>query len=419
MTQKESQYNDYNKYLLNTYKRHNINFVSGKGCYLTDEQGTEYLDMLCGIAVTGFGHNHPALVDAAQQQINKLWHVSNLFESDLQASLASKLVLGTGLSSVFFCNSGSEANEAAIKFARKYGKGRSTIITTLGGFHGRTMGSLSASAQYKLWDGFHPLTPGFKYVPFDDIESVLHSIDKHTVAIMVEPIQGENGIIVPSKGYLKKLREICNEHNLLLILDEVQTGIGRTGKLFAYQWEDVLPDIVTSAKGIANGLPLGAVICSEKVANEVNPGMHGSTFGGNPVSVAVANEVIDLLTEDVLKRINGIGETIKEKVLSMRSPLIKEVRGKGMMIGIELVDKVKAADVCSKFLDGGVVSVTSGGNVLRLLPPFILTKKDVDFFIETFADILNSYEYLKTEIKVDKKADRIDNVVQFVSNRKA
>lgn len=389
--QNELQSKDYNKYLLNTYNRHNVNFVKGEGCILYDEQGKKYLDMLCGIAVTGFGHNHPKLVSAAVEQVKSLWHVSNLFESGLQASLAEKLTSRTGLSSVFFCNSGTEANEAAIKFARMYGKNRSNIITTLGGFHGRTMGSLSASGQYKLWDGFHPLTPGFKYVPYNDVDAILHSIDKHTVAIMIEPIQGESGINIPDEDYMTKLREICDEYDLLLIMDEVQTGIGRTGKLFAYQWEHVLPDIVTSAKGIANGLPLGAVICSEKVSEVIKPGMHGSTFGGNPVPVAVANMVVDLLTDNLLEKIQEHGNYIIETINELGIQEIKEVRGKGFIIGIEFEKSVPVKDIVNNLLEDGIVTVIAGGNVLRLLPPFIIAKDEIDRFLTVFADSVNNY----------------------------
>ncbi len=390
-TPKELQSKDYNKYLLNTYNRHNVNFVKGEGCKLYDEKGKEYLDMLCGIAVTGFGHNHPKLVSTAVEQVMNLWHVSNLFESGLQASLAEKLTTRTGLSSVFFCNSGTEANEAAIKFARKYGQGRSDIITTLGGFHGRTMGSLSASGQYKLWDGFHPLTPGFKYVPYDDIDAIMHSIDKHTVAIMIEPIQGESGINIPGDDYMARLRQICDEYDLLLIMDEVQSGIGRTGKLFAYQWENVLPDIISSAKGIANGLPLGAVICSEKVSKIIKPGMHGSTFGGNPVAVAVANMVMDLLTDEMLDGIKESGKYISEEIKKLENPAIKEMRGRGLMIGIELEESVPAADISNKLLENGILTVIAGGNVVRLLPPYLISKDEIEKFLGVFADTLNNY----------------------------
>ncbi|MBU1097938.1 MAG: aspartate aminotransferase family protein [Bacteroidetes bacterium] len=391
LVQKESQSKSSSNSLLNTYNRHNVNFVSGNGSYLYDENRKSYLDFLSGIAVTGFGHNHPKLVTAAVEQTMSLWHVSNLFNSHLQNSLADKLVKTTKLSSVFFCNSGTEANEAAIKFARKWGEGRSTIITTLGGFHGRTMGSLAASAQYKLWEGFFPLTPGFKYVPFNDIEAVENSIDKHTVAVMLEPIQGENGIILPDEDYLQKLKTVCDENNLLLILDEIQTGIGRTGKMFAYQWENIQPDIITSAKGIANGLPLGAVICSERVSKVIKPGMHGSTFGGNPVAVSVANMVMDLLNENLLAEVTEKGEKIIEKIKSLDFTEIVEIRGKGLLIGIEFKAEYDVKNISKELLNKGVVTVTAGNNTLRLLPPLIVSEKEINEFLKVFADTLNNY----------------------------
>jgi acetylornithine aminotransferase len=373
------------------YSRYPVNFVSGKGKYLYDDYGNEYLDMVTGIGVNSFGHSHPVLLNAAENQLNSLWHVSNLYDSSSQEALAGKLIDLTGLDSVFFCNSGTEANEAAIKFARLWGNGRTNIITTLGGFHGRTMGSLSASGQHKLWQGFQPMTPGFRYVPFDDLESVKFSIDKHTVAVMVEPVQGENGIIVPTEGYLQSLRTICDEHNLLLILDEVQTGIGKTGKMFAYQWEEIKPDIVTSAKALANGLPLGATIVNEKVAASVTPGSHGSTFGGNPVSVAVAKKVLSLIDEDQLDYINETGEVFKQALRQITNGIV-EVRGKGLMIGIQLHEKIPVKDIVVLLNDHKILTCASANNTLRLLPSFLININDIGYFISIFEDILDKFE---------------------------
>jgi acetylornithine aminotransferase len=377
--------------LTQNYSRFPINFVKGEGKYLYDEYNNEYLDLITGIGVNSFGHCHPVLLNAAENQLNNLWHVSNLYESSSQEIVAGKLLESTGLDSVFFCNSGTEANEAAIKFARLWGNGRANIITALGGFHGRTMGSLSASGQHKLWQGFQPMTPGFRYVPFDDIESVRFSIDKHTVAVMVEPIQGENGIIIPSDGYLKALREVCDENNLLLILDEVQTGIGKTGKMFAHQWEDVQPDIIASAKALANGLPLGVTIVNEKVAASIKPGSHGSTFGGNPVSVSVAEKVVNLLDEDQLEYIYEMGEAFKE-YLEKISTGIKEIRGKGLMIGIELDENIPVGDIVKKLNDQKILTCASGNNTLRLLPSFLININDIEYFISIFAEILDNFE---------------------------
>lgn len=389
LTQKKLQYPK--SALLKNYARLPFEFVKGSGSHLYDEDGNEYLDFLSGIAVTGFGHDHSYIKSAVAEQVDNLWHVSNLFEAFPQEQLAHQLIEGTNLEAAFFCNSGTEANEAAIKFARNWGDGRSKIITALGGFHGRTMGSMSASGQHKLWCGFYPLTPGFSYVPYNDIEAVKHSITPDTVAIMVEPIQGESGVKIPSENYLKELKSLCEENNLLLILDEVQTGIGRTGKKFSFQWEGVEPDIVTLAKGIANGLPLGATLCSKKVADKIKPGMHGSTFGGNPVSVSAANAVMELLDEEQLFHIYEIGNYILDKLAMHNYSSIKSIRGKGLMIGIQFDDEmVQASDIMKLLLNEKVVTCTAGDNTLRLLPPFIICKEEVDQFCNAFAKVVNS-----------------------------
>lgn len=375
--------------LLKNYTRHDVEFVKGEGAYLFDKNGKQYLDFLCGIAVTGFGHNHPKIKEAVQKQIDSFWHVSNLFKSTPQEILAEKLVSISSLDNVFFCNSGTEANEAAIKFARKWGKGRFSIISALGSFHGRTMGSVTASGQQKLWNGFEPLLPGFNYVPFNDVEAIKNSVTNKTVAVMLEPIQGEAGINVPSINYLKEVKELCEKNNLLLILDEVQTGIGRTGKFFCHQWNDVKPDIITSAKGIANGIPLGALICTEEIGNCITPGSHGSTFGGNPIAVASANSVIDLLTNDTLNKIYDLGEKIKELIKSINFDRIKSVRGKGLLIGVEFEKDIKVKDFVKDLLTDGILVGTAGENILRIFPPFIIEKKEIEIFINSFRRIIN------------------------------
>jgi predicted acetylornithine/succinylornithine family transaminase len=379
--------------LLKNYSRHPVEFVKGEGVYLYDRNGNEYLDFLCGIAVTSFGHGNYRIKSAVEKQINKLWHVSNLFESESQEQLAQKLSEKSGLDYVFFCNSGTEANEAAIKFARKWGKGRNHIITALNSFHGRTMGSLSATGQKKLWEDFLPLTPGFSYAEYGDmnkLEQAYLEYPNETVAVMLEPIQGESGIIVPPKGYLKSVKEFCDAHNLLLIIDEVQSGMGRTGKFFAHQWEGIKPDIITLAKGIANGLPLGAVICSKEVGDEIKPGNHGSTFGGNPIAVSAANEVVNLLDEEALFRIEKMGNLLIKNLTGLQSCKIKEVRGKGLMIGVEFMEDVSAKKVSSELLANGVVTGTSGESVLRILPPFIITEKDITRFAKSLEKVLTS-----------------------------
>ncbi len=373
--------------LLQNYSRYPVEFVEGEGSKLYDKNGKEYLDFLSGIAVTGFGHQHNETTNAANEQLHKLWHVSNLFKSTPQEELAKKLTTSTGMDSVFFCNSGTEANEAAIKFARKWGVDRNTIIATNGSFHGRTMGSLSATGQSTLWNGFTPMLPGFTFVDFNNLEQINSSIDENTCAIMVEPIQGESGVIVPDENYLIGLRNICDDNNLLLILDEVQTGIGRTGKLFAHQYFNIIPDILTSAKGLANGLPLGATICSEKVSTAIKPGDHGSTFGGNPIAVAAANKVIDLLSVQQLKLIKNSGKHIKELISNIDNSLILSSRGKGLMIGVEF-EKPIAKTVAKALLNRGIVVGNSGDTVLRLLPPFIITNEDIQYFVKIFASVL-------------------------------
>ncbi|GBD90023.1 acetylornithine aminotransferase [bacterium BMS3Abin04] len=378
-----------NIYHVNTYQRFDVEFIKGNGVYLFDKEGNKFLDFLSGIAVTCLGHNNKELVTAAINQINNLWHVSNLFLSTPQEDLAKKLTEKSGLNKVFFCNSGTEANEAAIKFARKFGNGKSTIITADGGFHGRTMGSLSASAQKKLWEGFYPLAPGFVNVPYNDIEAIKNALDKSTIAVMVEPVQGENGVVIPSDNYLNNIRALCNENNLIMIVDEIQTGFGRTGKLFAYQHNNITPDIVTLAKGIANGLPLGAVLCSDKVAGAITPGSHGSTFGGNPVSVSAANKVIDLITEEILTNVNSMGKLLSEKIAASNIEEIKGIRNTGLMVGIEMSPDIDVKELAQSFLSKKVVVGTAGNNILRLLPPLIIEEKHINIFINTLTKIFN------------------------------
>ena len=375
--------------LLNTYSRYPVEFSYGNGAYVYDETGKEYIDFLCGIAVTGFGHNHPEIKDAVINQIDKLWHVSNLYTSTPQEILANKLAERSGLDSVFFCNSGTEANEAAIKFARKWGKGKSEIICAAGAFHGRTYGSLSATGGHKYQEGFTPLVPGFIHVPFGDTDAVTNAITDNTVAVMIETIQGEGGVNVAPKNYIKELRSLCSEKNILLIIDEVQTGMGRTGKFFSYLYEEIIPDIVTTAKGIANGIPLGAVICSKDVSKEIKPGSHGSTFGGNPIAIAAANIVVDLLTEEQLGKIEHFGKTLINALHGLNISEIKEIRGKGLMIGIEFVQGISAKEITKKLLDKGFLTGTSGDSVLRILPPFIITQTEIMKFLLAFRRVIS------------------------------
>jgi len=376
--------------LLNNYNRFPVEFVKGDGVYLYDIEGKEYLDFLCGIAVTGLGHNHPAIKAAVTEQINKIWHTSNLFESSLQIKLAEKLSAKSGLDYSFFCNSGTEAVEAAIKFARKFGKGKFHIITALNGFHGRTYGSLSATGQLKLQEGFAPLLPGFTHVPYNDIKEIEKAYNENTIAVMIEPIQGEGGINVPHENYLKEIRDFCNSKNILMILDEVQCGLGRTGKFFAYQHAGIIPDIVTIAKGLANGLPIGAVICSKEISDQIKPGNHGSTFGGNPIAVSAAIKVVNLIDEKLLKEIGSLGGTLVNSLHSLHLNNIKDIRGKGLMIGIEFIEGYQAKNIAGKLIEEGVVVGTSGDTVLRILPPFIISEKEIVKFLGRFRKVVES-----------------------------
>ncbi|MCE1188188.1 MAG: aspartate aminotransferase family protein [Ignavibacteria bacterium] len=377
-------------HLLANYSRHNVEFTRGEGYFLFDAEGKRYLDFLAGIAVSSFGHNHKSISEAVNNQLNNIWHTSNLFSISLQEEVASKLAKSSGLDKVFFCNSGTEANEAAIKFARKWGKSRTEIISMQGGFHGRSLGSLSATAEPKYREGFQPLLPGFSFASYDSIDELKSMVTPDTCAIMLEPIQGESGIIVPSSGYLQAVRELCDEKNILLIIDEVQSGIGRTGKFFAYQWEEIRPDIITVAKGIANGLPLGAVICTEQVANNMVPGTHGSTFGGNPVALAAANQVLSLIDLPLLCHIQTTGQYLIDQIKALNSPFITDVRGKGLMIGITLIKGLEVKNIVAELLEKGIVTCSSGNNTLRLLPPFIIDNLAVNEFLAVFGELLLS-----------------------------
>ncbi len=371
------------QHMINVYGCLPLAFVEGRGSYLYDADGNRYLDFFCGLAVTSLGHRHPGVVRAIKEQAERLTHVSNVFHCESTARLAQRLSGRFDNGKIFFCNSGAEANEAAIKLARRWGHekggGRFEIIATLGSFHGRTMATLSATGQEKYHLGFQPLVPGFRLVPFDDADAVRSAITKDTVAIMVEPIQGEGGVVVPRADYLKRLRELCDAAKLLLIFDEVQVGMGRTGRMFAHEHAGVRPDILTLAKALGGGLPIGAMIAKSQIAASLAPGSHGSTFGGNPVSCAAALAVLDALEkEGILENATAIGDyLLKElRAIAKGNDRIAEVRGQGMIIGIVLKDEARpVVDACLK--ERLLVNATAG-NVLRLLPPLNLTREDAD-----------------------------------------
>jgi len=372
------------KYVAKTYARTPIALVKGRGCKVWDADGKEYLDFLCGIAVNSLGHCHPAIVKAIKQQAQQLLHVSNLYHIQPQAELARDLCRHCFADRAFFCNSGAEANEAAIKLARRYGQekmgGKYEIISTHNSFHGRTLATLAATGQEKVRAGYDPLPAGFRQVPYNDLGAVEAAIDgQKTIAILIEPIQAEGGVIVANEIYMLGLRELCDQRGLLLIFDEVQTGLGRTGKLFGYEHFGVKPDIMTLAKALGGGLPLGAMLARDEVANSFGPGSHASTFGGNPVSCAAGLAVMNaLLNEGVLRNCVQMGKYLVRGLegLKKRFSFIREIRGKGLLIGVELtIEGSKIADACVK--EGLLLNCTAS-KVLRFAPPLTIKKSDID-----------------------------------------
>ena len=371
------------KYVANTYARFPIALVRGKGVRVWDADGKEYLDFVSGIAVNSLGHGHPAVVRAIQHQTRKLTHVSNLYHIAPQSELARELCRHSFAARVFFCNSGAEANEAAIKLARRYGVewlgGKYEILSTHNSFHGRTLATLAATGQEKVRAGFDPLPSGFRQVPYDDLGAMEEAIDERTVAILVEPIQGEGGVVVPGKAYLQGLRELCDKRGILLIFDEVQVGMGRTGKLFAYEHFGAEPDIMTLAKALGGGMPLGAMLAKEKVARSFVPGTHASTFGGNPLVCSVGMAVLKtLLQGGVLKNCAKIGKILFDGLQSLKNrfPFIREVRGKGLILGMELDQE--GSKIVEDCLQAGLLINCAANKVLRFLPPLTVKKRDID-----------------------------------------
>ena len=371
------------KYLMHTYNRFNIEMESGQGCYLKDTNGKEYLDLTSGIGVNCLGHNHPVLVEAIQKQVATLMECSNLYYSQPMVDAAKKLVEYTGLSKVFFSNSGAEANEGMIKLARKYsydkyGVGRDVIITLKQSFHGRTITTLKATGQDKFHQYYFPFTEGFEYVAANDIEDLKRVANEKTCAVMVELIQGESGVVPLDKEYVKEVEEFCHSKDILFLVDEVQTGIGHTGTLFCFEQYNVLPDIVTTAKALGGGVPIGAVITGTKCKDTFGPGDHGSTFGGNPLSCKAADTVLSIVTEpDFLNHIKVVGAALKTGIENIHSDKIKEVRGIGLMLGI-VVDPEKRAEYVQAMMDKGLLTLTAGKDAIRLLPPLTLSLKEVN-----------------------------------------
>jgi len=382
------------KYIMGTYKRFPIVLERGQGTKVWDSDGREYLDFVGGIAVCSLGHCHPQVVAAIRKQAETLMHVSNLYYIEAQIHYAALLVENAFAGQVFFCNSGAEANEGAIKLARKCGNMRSNgrkneIITMKSSFHGRTLATITATGQEKFQKGFEPLPAGFHYVPFNDIKAITEAVTDKTCAVMLEPIQAEGGIRIPDDTYLSEVRRLCNEKNILMILDEVQVGMGRTGRLFAYQHAGVQPDIMTLAKSLGNGVPIGAVIATRDVASAFDAGSHASTFGGNPLAMAAAKATLEImLQEGFLRKVETLGLYFMGRLeeLRQRHAAIKDVRGQGLMIGVELDREV--ADTVKACMEKGLLVASAGPNVLRFVPPLVITEKDIDQAISILDRVL-------------------------------
>ena len=383
------------KYIMNTYNRFPVVFIKGRGAKLFDSDNREYLDFVAGIAACNLGHCHPKVTVAFQKQAQRLVHISNLYHNEPQIKLAKLLVENSFADKVFFCNSGAEANEAAIKLVRKYAKeklnrNRFEIITMEKSFHGRTMATITATGQEKVQKGFEPLLPGFKYAPFNNIDAVKKAINKKTAAVMVEPIQGEGGVNIPDNDYLKKLRRLCNDEGILLVFDEVQTGMGRTGRLFAYEHYNIEPDIMTLAKALGNGVAIGAMLARDSVAEVFTPGSHATTFGGNPLACSAAVAALETIMEDgiMFEDCVRMGDYLIKglKELKKEYSFIKEIRGKGLLIGMDLT--IDGKDIVMESLRDGLLINCTMDKILRFLPPLIVTKEEIDSMLEILYGVL-------------------------------
>ena len=383
------------QHIMNTYGRFPISLVRGKGTYVWDADNKQYLDFVGGIAACSLGHCNESLVQVLEEQAKTLWHVSNLYWIKPQVELAEKLALITGLDKVFFCNSGTEANEAAIKLTRKYfyrqKQNKYEIISFSNSFHGRTLGALSATGQTKYQKGFEPMMKGFVYAEYNDISSVEAAITENTAAIVVEIIQGEGGVLPAELNFLRGLRKICDREELLLIVDEVQTGVGRTGKFLACQLYDIKADIVTLAKGLGGGIPIGATLATEKVASGFQPGDHAATFGGNPLSTAVASKTVEIISEDsFLKQVEKMGEYLSGKLLNINDSRIVHFRARGLMQGLEFDREVKElVNICMK---KGLLLVNAGPKVLRFVPPLTVNEIEINGAIAILEQALQEWQ---------------------------
>jgi len=382
------------KVVMNTYGRQPLVLVKGEGCRVWDDQGREYLDLVAGLAVCNLGHAHPEVARAAAAQLTQLVHVSNLYYSTPMVELAELLVRLSFADRVFFANSGAEVNEGAIKLVRRYsrerfGPGRHRIICTENSFHGRTLGALSATGQSKFWQGFDPLLEGFLFVPFNDLKALAAAVDDSVCAVLLEPIQGEGGVCLPDADYLKGVRRLCAENHLLLVLDEIQTGLGRTGRLFAHEHFGIQPDVMTLAKALAGGLPMGALLATAEVAGSFVPGAHASTFGGGPVIAAAAATAVALLSDEkLLAEVRAKGDYLQKALLKLMAgfPVIRQVRGLGLMWGLELARE--GAPLVAACRERGVLVNCTQGNVVRLLPPLIVSTEELNRGLQVLEEAL-------------------------------
>ncbi len=381
----------YQRYVLPTYIRQDLCLVKGNGIWVEDIEGKKYLDFFPGWAVSGIGHCHPRVIQKMREQMEKILHVSNNFYNEVQPVLAEKIIKYSFPGKVFFANSGAEANEGAIKLARKYGNpDRYEIITMERSFHGRTLATLTATGQDKIKKGFSPLVEGFKHVPFNDIEAFRAAVTDKTVAVIIEPIQGEGGINVADDEYMKTLGDMCRENDILLIVDEVQTCMGRTGKMFAYKHYDIEPDAMTLAKAIGGGLPLGALVVNDKHKDVLPPSSHATTFGGSPIVSAAGLGVFEAIEEDdLLGNAVRMGEYLVARLSELRkeNPVIKEVKGKGVMIGVE-IDREDASAVADECMKEGLLINCTQKNILRIMPPLTVTKENIDTAVEKLGKAL-------------------------------
>ncbi|QKY68782.1 acetylornithine transaminase [Lentibacillus sp. CBA3610] len=374
--------------LFPTYKRFNLSVERASGTIVEDTNGKTYLDFGAGIGVCSLGHRHPDVQQALESQLNTYWHVSNLYHNPIQEKVADALIRNSSGDQVFFCNSGTEANEAAIKLARK-ATGKHKIISFEQSFHGRTFGAMAATGQEKIHSGFGPMLEGFSYAPFNDIDAVKQAIDNDTAVVMMEMIQGEGGIHIADPEFVQELVQLCRQNDVLLMVDEVQTGIGRTGKPFAYQHYSVSPDIITSAKALGNGVPVGAMIAKESLHDAFGPGSHAATFGGNPLAMAAAQAVLkhvfqDDFLQEVAEKGTYLSQRLSESVGNFSG--VSAIRGKGLMIGIECHQDV--SPLVGRLLDEGLLVLSAGSNIIRLLPPLTVSEKEIDTAIQLIGDAL-------------------------------